>query len=155
MKVEYVGPFAEAAYQILEQMLEVPVTRGRLSMMKSPIGSNGVIVLIGLAGEIEGRVSYDMTKATALKVAEVMNGMEFKEFDELARSTISELGNIVTGRAITVLNDRGFKFNITPPTLLIGDNLEVFDSNIEVLVIPLECKYGTISVNVALRSTKK
>jgi chemotaxis protein CheX len=154
MKVEYIGPFAEAAYEILAKMLDVPVTRGKLSLNRSPMVSFGVVVIIGLAGEIEGRVMYDMDKQTALNIAKVMNSMDFQEFDDLAKSTISELGNIITGRAVTVLNDRGFKFSITPPTLFVGNQMEMTDLGLDILVIPLEMELGNMVINVALRSSK-
>lgn len=155
MKVEYIGPFAEAAYNCLLQVLEEPVTRGKLALTHSPILSNGVVVIIGLTGEIEGRVMYDMDKQTALNIANIMNSMEFDSLDELAKSTIGELGNIITGRAVSMLNDRGFRFNITPPTLFVGNQMEMTDLGLDILVIPLEMKCGKMVINVALRSNKK
>lgn len=154
MKVEYIGPFAEAAYEMLKQILEVPITRGKLALNHSPIYSKGMVVVIGLAGEIEGRVMYDMDKKTAVNIAGVMNGVPFDGIDDMVKSTIAELGNIITGRAVTVLNDRGFKFSITPPTLFVGDEMEMTDVGLDILVIPLESEHGKMIVNVALRSSK-
>jgi chemotaxis protein CheX len=153
MKVEYIGPFAQAAHDVLFQVLDVPITRGKLALTHSPVLSNGVVVIIGLAGQIEGRVMYDMDKKTAMNVASVMNGLEFDAFDELAKSTIGELGNIITGRAVTVLNDKGYKFSISPPTLFVGEAMEMTDLGLDILVIPLETKYGNMIINVALRSS--
>jgi chemotaxis protein CheX len=154
MKIQYVGPFAEAAYEMLKQILEVPVERGKLALNHSPILSNGVVVILGLAGDIQGRVMYDMDKSTAIKIAGVMNGMDFDGFDDLAKSTISELGNIITGKAVSILNDRGFKFSITPPTLFVGNQMEMTDLGLDILVIPLEMEYGKMVINVALKSDK-
>jgi len=152
MKVEYVKPFAQATYEILKDILNVPITRGQLSLIKTPVSIEGVAVVIGLTGEVEGRVLFDMGIDTAKKIAEAMNYEELESFDSLARATISELGNIITGRAVTLLNDGGFKFNITPPLLIVGEKMETSDQLHETLVIPLNTEYGTFNVNVALKN---
>lgn len=153
MKLEYIKPFAQATFEVLKEILEVPISRGKLALRKSPVAINGVAVILGLTGDVQGRVIFDMSEETAIKIAGVMNFEEFAEFDQLARSTISELGNIIAGKAVTLLNDSGCKFNITPPVLLRGEKMETNDSIIDTLVIPLECEYGLFNVNVALKET--
>jgi chemotaxis protein CheX len=152
MKVEYVKPFAQAAYEVLKDIIEVPLSRGKLSLLKSPVSVNEVVCIIGLAGDVEGRVMFDMELKTAKKIAELMNYEEFDSFNQLAKATISELANIIVGRAVSILNDSGFNFKITPPILLIGSKMETSDLVQDVLVIPLECEHGTFSVNVALKN---
>lgn len=151
MRVEYINPFVEAAYHLLGELLHAPVERGKLSLISAPIQTQGVAVLIGVVGEIEGRVVYDMSEATALKIASVMNGEELKTFDDLARSTINELGNMITGRAISGLNNQGHTFDITPPSLFCGENMKISNLTLETLVIPLQTVCGELIVNVAMR----
>jgi len=154
MKVEYVKPFVQAAYDVLADIFEVPLERGKLSLLTSPVSVNGVAVVIGLTGEIEGRVLFDMTEETAKKIAGVMNYEEFSEMNQLAKATISELGNIIAGRAISTLNDNGFKFAITPPILFIGEKMETTDRSQETLVVPLKSEYGDFNINIALKNGK-
>ncbi len=154
MKVEYVKPFAQATYEVLKEILDVPITRGKLALRKSPVDISGVAVILGLTGDVQGRVIFDLSEDTAKKIAGVMNYEEFTEFDQLARSTISELGNIIAGKAVSLLNDSGCNFSITPPVLLRGNGMETTDATVDTLVIPLESEFGLFNVNVAFKETK-
>jgi len=151
MNVEYVRPFAEETYNVLKDVLEGPVKKCKPIKRQSPVAINGVAVILGITGNLEGRVIFDMSEDTAIKIAGAMNYEEFSEFDNLARSTISELGNIIAGKAVSVLNDKGWKFNITPPMLLCGKNMETTDSFEETLVIPLDTACGLFNINIALK----
>jgi chemotaxis protein CheX len=154
MRVEYINPFVEAAYNVLKEVLQIDVKRGDLYLKESTMKIMGVAALVGLAGDVEGRVLFDMTKVTGLKVAGAMNfGEEFKTFDDMAKSTITELANMITAQAITKLFDLGFKFDLTPPALFIGDNMEIANTlKVEALIVPMELgEFGKIEVNVAIR----
>ncbi|MDR1029521.1 MAG: chemotaxis protein CheX [Treponema sp.] len=154
MRVEYINPFVEATYNILTEVLGIEVTRGTLYLKSATMAIQGVAALVGLAGDVEGRVLFDMTKTTALAVAGAMNGGEkFTVLDEMAKATIQELANMITGQAVTKLHDLGFKFDLTPPALFTGDNMEVSNNlKVEALIVPMELgPHGKIEVNVVIR----
>jgi chemotaxis protein CheX len=155
MRVEYINPFVEAAISVLQEMAGVKFTRGDLALKTFPMISKGLVIVIGVAGEIEGRVLYDMNKESAMKIASLMmGGEEVSEYDEMAASALAELGNIISGSAISQLNDLGFNFDITPPTLFSGENLEMRNPSMgtQTLVIPLtNPEVGEIVINVALK----
>ena len=81
MRVEYINPFVEAANNILSEVLAGEVNRGDLYLKSTSMPVMGVATLVGLAGDVEGRVLFDMSMDTALKIASKMNGEELKEFD--------------------------------------------------------------------------
>jgi chemotaxis protein CheX len=154
MRVEYINPFVEATYNVLKEVTQADVKRGELYLKNASMRIMGVAALVGLAGDVEGRVLFDMTKETALKVVSVMNGGEmFASLDEMAKATITELANMITGQAVTKLHELGFKFDLTPPALFSGENMEVSNSmNVEALIVPMEIgPYGKIEVNVVVR----
>ncbi|MDR2486025.1 MAG: chemotaxis protein CheX [Treponema sp.] len=154
MRVEYINPFVESAFNVLKEVLDTEVKRGDLYLKSSSMAIQGVAALVGLAGDVEGRVLFDMTKSTALYVAGAMNGGEvFTTMDEMAKATIQELANMITARAVTQLASLGFKFDLTPPALFTGDNMEVSNNlKVEALIVPMELgKNGKIDVNVAIR----
>jgi chemotaxis protein CheX len=74
MRVEYINPFVEAAFNVLKEVLGTDVKRGDLYLKSTTMQIQGVAALVGLAGDVEGRVLFDMTKSTALEVASGMNG---------------------------------------------------------------------------------
>ena len=70
MRVEYINPFSEAAYNILSQVLpEEEIKRGDLYLKSTCMPVMGVAAIVGLAGDVEGRVIFDMTMPTALKIS--------------------------------------------------------------------------------------
>jgi chemotaxis protein CheX len=153
MRVEYINPFVEAAFNVLKEVLNTDVKRGDLYLKSTSQTIMGVAALVGLAGDVEGRVLFDMTKETALAVSGAMNGEKFTVMDELAKATIQELANMITAQAVTKLHDLGFKFDLTPPALFTGDNMEVSNNlKVEALIVPMELgPNGKIEVNVAIR----
>ncbi|MDR2110282.1 MAG: chemotaxis protein CheX [Spirochaetaceae bacterium] len=153
MRVEYINPFVEAAFNVLKEVLDSDVKRGELYLKSTTMSIMGVAALVGLAGDVEGRVLFDMTKETALAVAGAMNGETFTVLDEMAKATIQELANMITAQAVTKLHDLGFKFDLTPPALFTGDNMEVSNTlKVEALIVPMELgTNGKIEVNVAIR----
>ena len=107
--------------------------------------------MVGLAGDVEGRVLFDMTLDTAMKIASRMNMEELPAFDELAKATITELANLITAQAVTKLHDLGFKFDLTPPALFTGEKMEISDHQVEALIVPMITEFGKLEVNVAIR----
>jgi chemotaxis protein CheX len=156
MRVEYINPFVEAAFNVLKEVLNTDVKRGDLYLKSSTMSIMGVAALVGLAGDVEGRVLFDMTKETALFVASAMNGEEMKVLDEMVKATITELANMITAQAVTKLHDLGFKFDLTPPALFTGENMEISNTlEVEALIVPMELgaggKSGKIEINVVIR----
>jgi len=166
MRVEYINPFVESAFSVLKEVMNTEVKRGEISLKSTSTAIKGVAALVGLAGDVEGRVLFDMTKETALAVSTIMavfagvmsEGESFSTFDEMAKATIQELANMITARAVDKLHDLGYKFDLTPPALFTGDNMEVSTNlgEVEALVVPMELgSNGKIEVNVAIRERMK
>jgi chemotaxis protein CheX len=105
MRVEYINPFVEAAFNVLKEVLGEEVKRGELFLKSTSQPVLGVAAIVGLAGDVEGRVLFDMSKETALSVASKMNGETLQEMDDLGKATITELANMITGQAVTKLHE--------------------------------------------------
>jgi chemotaxis protein CheX len=152
MKVEFINPFVSAAFMVLEKVGKTKVSKGKLSLTASPIEGKDVNTVIGVTGDILGQVIYCMTTETAQKLASTMlMGMPVEDFDEIGKSAISELGNIITGNAATELGNNGFCCNITPPSLFMGREVKVSIKDLQILVIPVLTDLGEITIYVALR----
>ena len=151
MRVEYVNPVVEAAFNTIKKVLGVDIVRGKLYLKDTSQPVLGVAVLVGLAGDVEGRVIFDMERETALKIASDMNGETLTEMDELVKATIMELGNMITATAVTRLQDLGFSFDLTPPVLFSGEKMELSNSGVEALIVPVDLPQGRLEINVAIR----
>ncbi len=152
MRIEYINPFVEAAFDILNEILQTSVKRGQLYLKKLGEGMKGIAVVIGVTGSMQGRIVFDMTEETALKLASKLNGEPQKEFGELARSTVGEIANMITGRSVTKLEKEKMSFSFTPPTIITGENLNIYEfQGMEALIIPLDTGIGIVEINVAFK----
>ena len=151
MRLEYINPFVEASCDILKEVLDAEVEKEELFLKETTVPILGVAVLIGLTGSVRGRVLIDMSLDTALKITSIMNGEEVKVFDDLAKATVTELANMIGGRAITELHSEGFSFQVSPPTIFTGSDMEVSSPHLEAFIVPLNTAFGKIEVNVAVK----
>lgn len=151
LKVEFVNPFLEAAFEVFETETKLKLDKGPLSIQKSSLTSQEVSVLIGVTGEIHGQVIYGMSSKSAKKIASAMIGKTVPLMDELAQSAISELGNMITGLATVKFGDTYSNLAITPPTLIIGTSVLISTIDIQRLYIVLMSEIGDIEVSIALK----
>ena len=151
MRVEYINPFVEAAFNVLKEVLNADIKRGELYLKSSSQPVLGVATIVGLAGDVEGRVLIDMSHDTAIKIASEMNMEKMTALDELGKATITELANMITGQAVTKLHDLGFKFDLTPPSIVTGKDMVISDSGVEALIVPIELPHGKLEINVAIK----
>ncbi|MHB0938362.1 MAG: chemotaxis protein CheX [Armatimonadota bacterium] len=153
MKVEFINPFINAAVQVLDQFVGGDVEHGQLSVRTTLFTTQQISIAVGVSGEVKGQVIYGLSQVTATKIASAMMGTTTVTFDDMVASAISELGNIISGNAATLLSDSGFTCDITPPTLIRGMNVEI-GTQIPALSVPLFTHCGKIDINVALAEVK-
>lgn len=138
MNIEYINPFIEASQTVLKQIAALDAKLGKVYIKDSPYRSEDLIIMVGLTGKIRGQAIFSMTRALGMSIASsMMMGMPVTEFDELSKSAISELANMILGNAATLLYNRGFNIDITPPSLLMGENLQITPNKMKTICIPL------------------
>ncbi len=143
-----------AANSVLEMVLGAAPIKGPLAMQPATFTSQQCNVVCGVTGQAHGQVIYGMSLITADKVASHMLGQPIKTFDQLAASAIAELGNMISGHAMSKLCDGGFICDITPPTIIRGRDVKISTLSIPAIVIPLETEYGPLSITVGLQGRK-
>lgn len=138
MKIEYINPFIEASKSIINQTTGFLPEMGKPYVKEAPYKGNNVLVLIGLTGEIHGSAVIIFSNDVACKIAAAMMMVEsISELDEIAKSAISELCNMILGNTATIFSQKGINIDITPPTMLTGDNMELTVHKNTVISIPL------------------
>jgi chemotaxis protein CheX len=138
MNIEYINPFIEASQTVLKQIANIDAKLGKVYLKTSPYKSEDVIIMVGLTGKIRGQAIFSMTKKLAMSIASsMMFGMPVTEFDEISKSAISELTNMILGNTATLLYNRGTSIEITPPSLLMGQNLQISPNKMKTVCIPL------------------
>jgi len=152
MRVEFIDPFVRAGFSALEMLIQDHPKRGDLSLREAKFTTQQVTIMTGVNGDIEGTILLGMSLPTAQGIASTMIGFPIEEMDDMAWSAISELGNIITGNAVQLLYDAGFKCDITPPSVLLGTDTQI-STQVPALVVPVSTRLGNLEINVALRET--
>jgi chemotaxis protein CheX len=148
MDVKIVNSFLTAVQNVLQEFDIKDVKKGKLTVKKEMSLDKDITTFIGVVGEMRGSVSYSFDTNTACKLASSMlMGMPVDKIDEMARSAISELANMFTGNAIAVLNTDNKFIDITPPTLVMGEDIYFVIGTVDTLMVNIDTNIGTIEVN--------
>lgn len=152
MRMDLIQPFINSADAVLAQALQSPISIENLSMEEEAYRRKGVAAEVNLAGEIEGRIIFDVDLGTAVQLASRLAGVEVSETnEELVREAVCELANQIIGNAVTTLNDQGFHFHVRPPTLHTAEQGSKSSEDTEALVMGFSTASGNVFMNVALR----
>jgi len=151
MRLDYINTFIDSVADALEETSGAPVSRGAIKLRGESSARLDIAAVIGMTGDVDGRVIIEMDRVTALAISGNMNKEPSGELDPLAMDTLRELANILVARAVSALNDRSFVFRLTPPLLFTGADLARSGRiNLESLMVPLHANAGTINLHVAL-----
>jgi chemotaxis protein CheX len=151
MRLDYIDPFVESTTYVLSEIAHLEIRGGTPLLKQSPMPTKDNVAIIGIAGDVEGRIIFEMDDKTALAFAGIMNNTRFEQLTPLAIDSLSELANMMIGNAVSRLNDMGFNFAITPPTFIKGKELFSSTPQVEALVVPLDTGYGEVILNIAIK----
>lgn len=156
MDLEYVRPFIEASQDMLAQVVNEKTETGKLFLRDSTFTGDNVIIIIGIAGKLKGQVIFNLKKEGACNIASrMMCGMPVEHLDEIAKSAIGELANMISGNAATIFASKDIALDITPPTVMIGDNIEISTTKSNSICVPLVMESGNcFEINVSLSENK-
>lgn len=151
MNAEHINPFLVSATKILKDMCFIDSKIGKPFLTDCQFDNDSVIIVIGVTGEMRGQVLIEMKMNVACDIASKMCMMPVTEMDELSKSAIGELGNMIMGNAATIFSTKGVGIDITPPVLAIG-NMSISNLQSKNICIPLIYDGDKqIGVNIALR----
>lgn len=143
MNVNYINPFVNVSINLIKQLSNVDVKRGKIYVKNSPFLAESVVIIIGIAGDFKGQVFFSLNQDTALNIASsMMFGMEVTALDEMSKSAIAEMANMIMGNVSTEFYNTGTKIDITPPTVLVGTDMNISTKGVQTVCIPLEMENG-------------
>ena len=107
MDVRLINPFIGAVTGIMPQIGFSNITRKGISLKEKKFMVSGVVLTLGIVGDKKGNVVYSIDMDGAKKIAStMMMGMPVEELDDMSKSALSELSNMLTANAsINFSND--------------------------------------------------
>ncbi|WP_315069032.1 chemotaxis protein CheX [uncultured Clostridium sp.] len=150
MDVNYINPILNAFTNVIPQLGLSNVEKKGMSLKGRFIESPGVVIILGIIGDIKGNIIYGLSIEDAKKIAStMMMGMPVNEFDELAQSAISELTNMLTANVATNFSQDNIMINISTPTLVHG-KFTANASSDKVICVTMGVGDMNIEVNISM-----
>lgn len=151
MKAEFANPFIRAATEVVASELKIKLSRKDLELRSNPEPSMPTFIIIGVTGHVQGQVVYAMDENFSLEVAKAMlPGKLPAELRKLEHSAISELANMITGKASIELAGEKHVIDITPPAIFTGSGIKMDFLNLPTIALSFISSAGVIEINIAL-----
>lgn len=152
INVEYINPFISAAQTVMKDFCSMESTMGKPYLKQASYDGEVLAVLIGITGVLRGQVILTMDQPVACSIASsMMMGMPVPELNDMAKSAVSELSNMILGNAATIFSTKNIAIDITPPTMTMGSNLSFSVSDSKTICVPLKFDTGEMEINIAIK----
>ncbi len=110
-----------------------------------------VNVIVGFTGGIQGQMLFGMSKREASALAGILLMEDLPEWGDMTASGMAEIANIVAGGCATALHQHGFVANITVPSVIAGEHVQITWPNLFILDTSLVLPRATIGVAVGVK----
>ncbi len=150
MDEKFINPVLKAVVNILQTMAQITPQPGKPEIKSDDVSRGVISGFIDLAGS-NARVSVAVTfsKEAILDIGSRMMHMELKEVDEIITDLVGEMANMVAGGAKANLQEAGYDFDLTLPSIVVGDAHQVKHSVEGVtLIMPFSIEAGQFYVEV-------
>lgn len=155
MNAEIINPFISSFMSVFPNFGFNDIKRKGISLIAPKQNNDNVLILLGVIGDYRGNVIYRISENDAKKVAsKMMMGIPIEELDDMSKSALSELSNMLTANASTFLHDENIKIDITVPTFIQGSIKEIqTDSIKEGICVTFAVDDVEINLELSLKKT--
>jgi chemotaxis protein CheX len=103
----------------VKSVIPLPIQIDKPTLIKQPYKQVSLGVLIGMTGDVRGRLIIEGNEEVIGRIGQSMFGMPIE--GEMLQSFAGELGNMLAGNLATSVAQKGVEMDITPPTVLLGE----------------------------------
>lgn len=150
MAVNLINPFIASVNSIMPQLGFSSIQHGEPSVLSNKVTDTGVIIVVGIVGDIKGNVAYKMDFEGARKIASIMMMYDVLELDDMAQSALSEMTNMLTASAVTEFSNSGIKADISTPTMLQGNCITLKLGTDNILCIRFTLDNVLLDIHISL-----
>ncbi|MCD8568612.1 MAG: chemotaxis protein CheX [Geovibrio sp.] len=120
MKAELVNPFISSTISVFDTMVGFEVKKGDLYIKSDERLYYDISGAIGVVGDFIGFVSISFPEDLALEVTSKFIGEPLTELNNDAGDAVGELINMIAGSTKKHFSDKGRRFNISVPNVIVG-----------------------------------
>ncbi len=159
-KYKFVKPFIISAVKIVKEVTGIEIMGSSVKTIKGKISTGGTGMVLNVSGDVEGTIVYEFSRDMTMELStrmvkkNILHIKDSSEFKALLESAIHELGNLITGKAITLMYDAGTNCEITPPQPFVGKDNELVPKDILAFAIELTTQLGLLVITISLDKSK-
>lgn len=153
MQEFYLTKLADSMAAVLDTFTGESCTWSKVNSQLPAIKDQIVFIsLLGFTGAVRGRIVMELDMDTAQAVGEAMNDEKLNPYDKMLFYSLSELSNMFAGKAITSINNGPDRpgLRLTPPSVLVGEGLEVFSDHSNLCTARIEWSGKPIYIHLSL-----
>lgn len=153
----YLAKLAESMAEVLDVLTGEATVWEKVQTSMPAIQDKTIFVsILGFTGKVHGRIVMELDMETAQAIGEAMNGEAMKPYDKMVFASLSELSNMFSGKAITVINNTPDRpgLRLTPPSVLVGEKLEIFSDALTFLTACLLWQEKPVYIHLSLERGK-
>ncbi|MCR5833291.1 MAG: chemotaxis protein CheX [Selenomonadaceae bacterium] len=98
--------------------------RLEINLKEKNVIRNGVTVKVGFIKQVKGCIICNLSADTAMFIASTMMGATVTEFNNIVKSAIREVANMLAARSAIKFAQLGFDVDITTPQLIEEENID-------------------------------
>jgi chemotaxis protein CheX len=152
VKAEYINPFIAAVNNIFPQLGFEEIRKKNVSVKKNNVERSGILMMLGIVGDIEGNIAYYLSFEDAKKIAaKMMMQEDLEELNDIAKSALSELSNMLTANASINLSQKNINVDITTPSTLFGQSFSLDMNTDSFISIEMIVDDMLIDINIAIK----
>ena len=152
MKAEIINPFLEATISVLETMAAVESIPGKAYLKNGSVAKGDVSGIVGITGDTEGSLSITFSKDCILYIVGRMFGENPDSINEEVKDAVGELTNMISGDSRRRLEEVGYHFSGSVPTVISGYSHEVRHiTKGPVLSVPFHAQVGKFTLEVCFK----
>jgi chemotaxis protein CheX len=142
----------DAAHSVFETMLGVTLKDCEPTREdNAPVHSEGVVALVGLAGDWAGTGAFRCSAGMAKKVSGLMLMQEFASVDQDVLDAVGEITNMILGNVKTTFEETLGPMGLSIPTVIYGRNFITRSvGRCEWSVIPFELDGDSLEIQISL-----
>lgn len=147
----------KAAHEVFDTMLGIQlVEKDAYLNCSAPGPSEGVLALVGLAGQWAGTGTFSCAAESAQKISGALLMQEYTSVDEEVLDAMGEVTNMVLGNVKTALEEELGPMGLSIPTVIYGRNFTTRSvGKSQWSVVPFDCDGHNVEFHICLAPTRE
>lgn len=154
MDVKFVNPMLDSIINVLTMMASIQPVAGKASMKQGKNALGVVTGMIDLKGpQVMVSTAISFSKPVALEITKRMLRIEPEDVDDMVQDLVGEISNMMAGGAKAKLEEQGFNFELTLPSVIVGDKHEINHTvDGPIVLLPFKTDAGDFFVEICSNS---